>query len=95
MTAPSASFSAIISASAPTCGLTYWHLDADTGVTGTAGLGQTIVDPFGNLGLGGSSYRRLASVQMNVLDFECVRRLEYNWAGVGLRLFGGFAIMPT
>ena len=33
--------------------LTYWFLDTETLVSGTAGAGQTIVDPFGNLGLTG------------------------------------------
>jgi hypothetical protein len=68
---------------------TYWHLDADTGVTGTAGPGQTIVDPFGNLGLGGSTIETSASVQMNVFDLECMRRLEYNFAGVGFAYSAG------
>jgi hypothetical protein len=69
--------------------LTYWHLDADTGVTGTAGPGQTIVDPFGNLGLTGSTINTSASVQMNVFDLEYLRRLEYNCAGVGFLYSAG------
>ena len=69
--------------------LTYWHLDADTGVTGTAGPGQTIVDPFGNLGLTGSTIDTSASVQMNVFDLEYLRRLEYNCAGVGFLYSAG------
>jgi hypothetical protein len=69
--------------------LTYWHLDADTVVTGTAGAGQTIVDPFGNLGLPGATIETSASVQMNVFDLECLRRLEYNFAGVGFLYSAG------
>ena len=34
--------------------LSYWNLDTETFSSGVAGAGQTIVDPFGNLGLAGS-----------------------------------------
>ena len=35
----------------------YWHLDTSTGVSGAAGPGQVIVDPFGNLAPGGNRHR--------------------------------------
>jgi hypothetical protein len=69
--------------------LTYWFLDSETTVLGTADLGQTIVDPFGNLGLAGSSVNATASVQMNVFDLEYLRPLEFNCAGVGFLYTAG------
>jgi hypothetical protein len=69
--------------------LTYWHLDADSSISGAGFFGQTIVDPFGNIGLGGTTIEANASVQMNVFDLECMRRLEHNFAGVGFLYSAG------
>jgi hypothetical protein len=69
--------------------LTYWHLDAETFVSGTAGLGQTIVDPFGNLGLTGSEIDTSASVQMNVFDLEYLRPIGANYGGLGFLYSAG------
>jgi hypothetical protein len=72
--------------------LTYWFLDTETLVNGTAGAGQTIVDPFGNLGLTGSSIATSASVQMNVFDLEYLRPLHFNCAGVGFLYSAGLRV---
>lgn len=69
--------------------LTYWHLDAETFVTGTAGPGQTIVDPFGNLGPTGASIDTTATVQMNVFDLELVRPMNVQCGGLGFHYSAG------
>lgn len=68
---------------------TYWFLDADTAVEGTAGAGQTIVDPFGNLGTAGTRIATSASVQMNVFDFDYAKHLNFTSHNLGLRYFAG------
>lgn len=55
----------------------YWNLDADVAVAGTADVLQTIVDPFGNIGLAGASIDTSASVHMNVFDLEYLQRLKF------------------
>ncbi len=67
----------------------YWQLDTETFVTGTAGVGQTIVDPFGNLGLGGSSINTTASVNMEVYDIEFQRPVDFSCGGIGFLYSAG------
>ena len=55
----------------------YWNLDADVSVGRSADVLQTIVDPFGNIGLTGSSIDTSASVQLNVFDLEYLQRLKF------------------
>jgi hypothetical protein len=69
--------------------LSYRFLDTETFASGTAGPGQTIVDPFGNIGLTGSSIDTTASVQMNVFDLEYLRPMEFNCAGVAFLYSAG------
>jgi hypothetical protein len=54
----------------------YWHLDTSTNVSGAAGPGQVIVDPFGNLAPAGTDIDTTASVRLDVFDFEYLRRIE-------------------
>ncbi len=67
----------------------YWQLDTETFVTGTAGVGQTIVDPFGNLGLGGSSINTTASVNLEVYDIEFQRPVDFSCGGIGFLYSAG------
>ncbi|MEX2139359.1 MAG: Lpg1974 family pore-forming outer membrane protein [Pirellulales bacterium] len=69
--------------------LTYWYLDAETFVSGTAGAGQTIVDPFGNLGPTGTEIGATATVQMNVFDLEYLRPIGNNCDGLGFLYSAG------
>jgi hypothetical protein len=55
---------------------TYWYVDTDTTVEGIAGAGQTIVDPFGNTGLTGSSIHTSADIKLNVFDIEYQRAMS-------------------
>jgi hypothetical protein len=55
----------------------YWNLDSDVNVSGIAGAGQTIVDPFGNLGVAGSSISTNAGVNLNVFDLEYVQTMNF------------------
>jgi hypothetical protein len=68
---------------------TYWYLDTDTNVTGVAGPGQTIVDPFGNLGLVGSSINTMAAVNMDVYDIEFQRPVDFACGGIGFLYSAG------
>lgn len=54
----------------------YWNLDSETGASAAPGAGQWIVDPFGNIAPAGAEIDAVASVDLNVFDFEYVRRVE-------------------
>jgi Legionella pneumophila major outer membrane protein precursor len=54
----------------------YWFLDDSTDVSGAAGPGQVIVDPFGNLAPAGTEIDTTASVEVHVFDLEYMRRIE-------------------
>lgn len=69
--------------------LSYWYLDAETFVSGTAGPGQTIVDPFGNLGPTGAEIDTSATVQMNVFDLEYLRPIGDQCGGLGFLYSAG------
>lgn len=55
----------------------YWHFNTDVAVNGRAGLGQTMVDPFGNLALTGSRISTRASINLNVYDLEYLQTMNY------------------
>ncbi len=55
----------------------YWNLDMGVNVAGAAGAGQTLVDPFGNLGAAGSSINTNASINMNVFDLEYLQTMNF------------------
>ncbi|MGI8979548.1 MAG: Lpg1974 family pore-forming outer membrane protein [Pirellulaceae bacterium] len=59
----------------------YWNFNTEVAVNGTAGIGQTLVDPFGNLALTGSSMSTRASVNLNVFDLEYLQTLNYPCQG--------------
>jgi len=54
----------------------FWHLDTSTDVSGAAGPGQVVVDPFGNLAPAGTNIDTTASVRLDVFDLEYLRRNE-------------------
>ena len=56
----------------------YWNLYTDVNVNGVAGPGQTIVDPFGNLGEADASISTNASVNMNVYDLEYLQTMNFS-----------------
>ena len=68
---------------------TYWHLDVDTRVNGTAGVGETIVDPYGGYALTGQDISATAAVKMNVYDLEVVRPVEFRRPNLGLDYSAG------
>jgi len=57
----------------------YWYFDTDVAVNGAAAANQTIVDPFGNIGLGaaGATIATNASVNMNVFDLEYLQTMHF------------------
>ncbi len=57
--------------------ISYWNLDMDVSVNGVAGAGQTLVDPFGNLGLAGANISTNASINMNVFDVEYLQTMSF------------------
>jgi hypothetical protein len=67
----------------------YWNFDTDVNVAGTAGLGQTLVDPFGNLALTGSSINTNASLNLNVYDLEYLQRLTFGGQHVQFQYSAG------
>jgi hypothetical protein len=69
--------------------LSYWYLNAETLVDGVAGPGETIVDPFGNLGTTGSQIDTSASVKLNVFDLEYLRPLSTQCGNVGFLYTAG------
>lgn len=69
---------------------TFWHLDVDTLVTGVAGVGETIADPYGGLAMTGSDIAASAAVKMNVYDLEFVRPLHFTRPNVGFEYSAGF-----
>lgn len=71
---------------------TYWHLDVDTLVTGVAGVGETIVDPYGGLAPTGSDIAASAAVKMNVYDLEYVRPLHFTRPNLGFEYSAGLRI---
>lgn len=68
---------------------TYWHLDVDTEVTGVAGPGETIVDPYGGYATTGQNIAADAAVRMNVYDLQIARPLAFRRPYLGLDYAAG------
>lgn len=68
---------------------TYWHLDVDTHVSGVAGPGEAIVDPFGGFAPTGAEIATMAAVKMNVYDLAVVRPLYFRGPNLGLEYSAG------
>lgn len=69
--------------------LTFWHLDVDTLVTGVAGPGETIVDPYGGMAPTGAEIATGAAVKMNVFDLEYVRPMRIPHPHMGFEYAAG------
>ena len=69
----------------------YWYFDTDVAVNGAAAPGQTIVDPFGNIGLGaaGAAIATTASVNMNVFDLEYLQSMHFHNQNVDFQYGAG------
>jgi hypothetical protein len=69
----------------------YWYFDTDVAVNGAAGAGQTIVDPFGNIGLGAAAatIATTASVNMNVFDLEYLQSMHFHNQNVDFQYGAG------
>lgn len=69
----------------------YWYFDTDVAVNGAAGAGQTLVDPFGNIGLGAAAatIATTASVNMNVFDLEYLQSMHFHNQNVDFQYGAG------
>lgn len=67
----------------------YWNLNVDTRVTGAAGPGETIVDPYGAFAGAGGDIAATAAVDMNVYDLEVVRPVHVSESNLNLDYTAG------
>ena len=68
---------------------TYWYYDDEVSVDGIAAPGETLIDPFGNIG---AEINTRASVQMNVFDLDLGRTFHAEHNRLAMRASAGVRV---